>query len=158
MYVFRLFGLLLIAIILTCSSSTKLDGDKKFIEDKRTFVSYFSLNVSSHLSTYSELSVIEAVQNLSRFKDIENAWIVDVNNRLITVMKGEGYRIGKPFQERWLLSVIDRAKKARGTMVVIKKGKGGMIYSFVSPLFDRVFGRYLGVAIVQYIKKVKNVK
>ena len=148
--------MIILFILFGCSSSSKSGYDKKFIEDKKSFVSYFSSNVSSHLSTYNELSVIEAVQNLSRFKDIENAWIVGVDNKIIAIMKIKGYKLGAPFKEQWLLSLTGDARKAKGILVVIKKGERGVLYTFVSPLYDRVFKRYLGVAIVQYIKSVKK--
>ena len=37
--------------------------------------------------------------------------------------------------------------------VAIKRFDKGVIYTFVSPLFDRVYKRYLGAAIVQYVRR-----
>ena len=144
---------LFIVLCIGCSAPTRTNHEKNYIDDKKLFVSYFSLNVSAHLSTYSELSVVEAVQHLERFQDIENAWIVDENNKLIAVLKGTGYEIGDPLEESWLLSAIDRSRKAKEITIVIRKNENRMIYTFVSPLFDKVYNRYLGAAIIQYGKR-----
>lgn len=104
------------------------------------------------MSTYSELSVIEAVQNLARFKDIRNAWIVDRGKKIVAVLKNDG-TIGDPFEELWLIPEIEKARRAREVIVVIKRFDREVIYTFVSPLFDRVYKRYLGAAIVQYVRR-----
>ncbi len=107
--------LLLICLcsLLSCSSTPGTEKKDNFIKEKNSFISYFSLNISSHLSTYSDLSVIEAVQNLARFKDIRNAWIVDRKKKIIAILKSEESDIGDPFEELWLLPDIERARKAK---------------------------------------------
>jgi len=139
-----------ILVCVGCTAPTRTDSEKSYIDDKKLFVSYFSLNVSAHLSTYSELSVVEAVQHLERFQDIENAWIVDENNKLIAVLKSGGFSIGELLNESWLHPEIARAKDAKAIMVIIRRDENRMIYTFISPLFDRVFKRYIGAAIIQY--------
>lgn len=144
--------LICLCILLSCLSTPDTEGNDNFIKDKNSFVAYFSLNISSHLSTYSELSVIEAVQNLARFKDIRNAWIVDRGKKIVAVLKNDG-TIGDPFEELWLIPEIEKARRAREVIVVIKRFDREVIYTFVSPLFDRVYKRYLGAAIVQYVRR-----
>ena len=145
--------LICLCLLLSCSSTHDTKGNDNFIKDRNSFVAYFSLNISSHLSTYSELSVIEAVQNLARFKDIRNAWIIDRGKRIVAVLKSDEGTIGDPFEELWLLPEIEKARKAREIIVAIKRFDKGVIYTFVSPLFDRVYKRYLGAAIVQYVRR-----
>jgi hypothetical protein len=140
-------------IVPSCLSTPDEGQGDNFLKEKSSFISYFSLNVSSHLSTYSELSVIEAVQNLARFKDIRNAWIVDGDKKIVAVLKSEEYNIGDPFEEIWLLPEIEKARKAKEVIVIIKRVDRDVIYTFVSPLFDRVFKRYLGAAIIQYVRR-----
>ena len=145
--------LICLCLLLSCSSTHDTKGNDNFIKDRNSFVAYFSLNISSHLSTYSELSVIEAVQNLARFKDIRNAWIIDRGKRIVAILKSDEGTIGDPFEELWLLPEIEKARKAREIIVAIKRFDKGVIYTFVSPLFDRVYKRYLGAAIVQYVRR-----
>jgi hypothetical protein len=144
---------LVILLCIGCTTTPRTDSEKSYIDDKKLFVTYFSLNVSAHLSTYSELSVVEAVQHLERFQDIENAWIVDENNKLIAVLKTDGSSIGDLLKESWLLPEIARAKEAKAIMVIIRRNENRMIYTFISPLFDRVFKRYIGAAIIQYARR-----
>ncbi|GEM_PF-1971576 len=144
---------LAIIVCIGCSTTPRTDSEKSYIDEKKLFVSYFSLNVSTHLSTYSELSVVEAVQHLERFQDIENAWIVEENNKLIAVLKTDGASIGDILTESWLLPEIARAKEAKAIMVIIRRNGNHLIYTFISPLFDRVFNRYIGAAIIQYARR-----
>jgi hypothetical protein len=146
-------SLICLCLLLSCLSTPDTKKKDNFIKEKNSFVSYFSLNISSHLSTYSELSVIEAVQNLARFKGIRNAWIIDREKKIIAVLKSEGSNIGDPFEELWLLPEIERARKAKEVIVVIKAVDREVIYTFISPLFDKLFKRYLGTAIVQYVRR-----
>jgi hypothetical protein len=93
------------------------------------------------------------LENLARFKDIRNAWIVDGDKKIVAVLKSEEYNIGDPFEEIWMLPEIEKARKAKEVIVIIKRVDRDVIYTFISPLFDRVFKRYLGAAIIQYVRR-----